>query len=266
MNELPYSPWDLLPINNPKDEQPDKDYFYNNVVKYLIPDIVEMEANGIPISLDKVAELDEIVSKTLEEVKERLKNNPLVIKFLESKYIKVKKQKIENIKQKKKEITDFIVEFNIKNKIHRSYVINTYLDSIENSHMKMDEWSIKDTKKLNQIIASKFISDLLDSKEFKDNYHINEGMKKLASNKCEAYNKNKIEKKIETVQQEKSLPEFNPSSSSQLGEFFKFYEIESENITPAENPKWDRQELERVQRMLKIEIERKEILKENNNE
>ena len=68
------NPIDLLPVIRPLEDSnpPDGTYFYDNVIKYLIPDIIKMESNGIPINLDKVAEVQNTVDTVLEDVKNKL--------------------------------------------------------------------------------------------------------------------------------------------------------------------------------------------------
>ena len=90
-------PHNLLPIVRPLEDttQYDETYFYENVVKHLIPDIVQMEANGIPIDLSKVSVLEDkdergmLFWTTLEIIAHVLKHNPKA-RFL-----------MENVKMKK---------------------------------------------------------------------------------------------------------------------------------------------------------------------
>ena len=245
------NPLDLLPIQHPQEYAPeDPLYFYNNVVQPLIPDILRVEANGIPIDLEKVQELETQVSNILEEVHNKLRTNPMMLDFLKYEAEKLRKNKIEKLEDKKKTPEDFYKPFIISNKIHRTWVINLYLGANSKADMKMEEWSLKDVKKLNQVLASKFIQDLLD-KTLDPNHHIVvEAMKQLAEEKCRAYNKNRIDSKINTVKEDDLINAFNPSSPIQLQNFFKFYGIESENTTPTGNPKWDRSELLRIQKLL----------------
>lgn len=245
------NPLDLLPIQHPQDFAPeDPMFFYKNVVQPLIADILRVEANGIPIDLEKVKELELQVSNILAEVHNTLRTNTIMLDFLKAEAEKLRKGKIEKLEDKKKTSEDFFKPFVISNKIHRTYVVNLYLGSISKANMKMEEWSLKDVKKLNQILASKFIQDLLD-KNLDENHHIVvEAMKQLAQDKCDAYNKNRIESKIESLKDDDLINAFNPSSPIQLQNFFKFYGIESENTTPTGNPKWDRSELLRIQKLL----------------
>ena len=112
--------------------------------------------------------------------------------------------------------------------------------------------------KLNQIIASKFLSDLLENKILQDHYLVIEAMKQLAKDKCYVFNKNKIEAKIEDTKQSDMIMLFNPGSSTQTRAFFKFYSIPSDSTTPIGNDKWDRNELQRVQKLIKIMLDEKE--------
>ena len=77
-------PHNLLPIVRPLEDttQYDETYFYENVIQPLIKDIVQMEANGIPIDLTKVSVLEDTVTNVLDEVYKKLANNELMLKFL----------------------------------------------------------------------------------------------------------------------------------------------------------------------------------------
>ena len=79
-------PIDLLPIVRPLDSTnyPDETFFYQNVVCKLIPDIIRMETNGIPINLDKVSGVEETVNNALENVYSQIAKSPLMLKYLES--------------------------------------------------------------------------------------------------------------------------------------------------------------------------------------
>ena len=125
--------------------------------------------------------------------------------------------------------------------------------------MLLEEWSVKDVKKLNQIIASNFIDNLLNH-SIKDYMipTIDSAMYALATTKAEIYNKNRITSKIESLDEVKLIDKFNPGSSTQKQEFFKFYGIESDKETKAGNPQWDRDALEELQKLLKTMIEDKE--------
>ena len=253
-------PHNLLPIVRPLEDttQYDETYFYEKVVKHLIPDIVQMEANGIPIDLTKVSVLEDTVINVLDEVYKKLANNELMLKFLKTISTQYKKDKTEELEAKKKTPEDFIKPFNITNKVHRSYAVNTYLLSIDRKDMCMEEWSIKDLRKLNQILASNFLQALLDKTiNSSMGVYIISAMEALAKDKADIYNKNKIDTKIEQLQEQNIIHEFNPGSPIQKQNFFKFYGIESEKETKTGNPQWDRKELERLQKLINMMIDEK---------
>ena len=260
LNNSPTHPIDLLPIVRPLDSTnfPDETFFYQNVVCKLIPDIIRMETNGIPINLTKVSGVEETVNNALENVYTEIAKSPLMLKYLESENTAKRKVKELQLETKKKTTEDFLTDYNNKNKTHRSYLVNYYLTSINKEDMCMDEWSVKDLKKLNQIIPSKFLQDLIaNNLNSYMTQTINAAMLKLATDKAEAYNKNKIETKIEAVQTEQLVKAFNPGSSQQKQKFFTYYGIESENETASGNAKWDRKEIERLLKLLDNLIEEK---------
>lgn len=257
MEKLPH---DLLPIKRPLEDAnyPESTYFYKNVVSKLIPDIIRMEASGIPINLAKVADVEKTIDNVLEQVYTKLQNNSMMLTFLESVDNEYKANKTKVLESKKKTYEDFLKPFNIKNKTHKSYVVNAQLSLMGKSDMVLPEWSNKDLKKLNQIIASKFINDLLEGHIQEYMFPvINLAMEQLAKDKADAYNKNKVDTKIDEIKTTTSISTFNPGSSLQKQKFFAFYNIESEKETAAGSPQWDRKELERIQKLLAMLIEDK---------
>ena len=257
MSNLPH---DLLPITRPLEDSnsPNEVYFYNEVIQPLIKDIVQMEANGIPIDLDKVSELENVVVNVLDKVHKKLADNEVMLDFLKFVDVQYKKDKTKKLESKKKEPQDFIKPFDIKNTTHRTYVVNTYLITTGKTDMVMDKWSIKDLRKLNQILASKFISDLLAGNitDYMKAY-ISTAMYNLASVKADIFNENKINSKINQLEKQDLIHSFNPGSSLQKQMFFEYYGIESESETKAGNPQWDRAELLRLQSLLKTMIDEK---------
>ena len=257
---LPYSPHDLLPIDSPRNEphKDDKLYFYENVVKHLIPDMVRMEAAGIPIDLNKVAELEEVVTDVLDKVHEKLRNNNLMLRFLKEVSKGMKKQKTEKLEGKRKEMEEFLKPFDLKNTIHRTYLVNYYLSTRERQDCHLDKWSVIDMKKLLQIGHFPLVESLL-KKEIQPwmGTYIERSMWQLAQDKANAWNKNHVEAKVEALDEVDLIRAFNPGSAPQKQDFFAFYKIQSENTTKTGNPQWNREELERLHKLLKVLIEDK---------
>lgn len=249
------NPIDLLPVKTPlTDPSPPTEVdFYNNVVRHLIKDVIKMELNGIPISLHKVKELEDTVTKVLLDAAEKLKNNLLIQEFL-NKTIR-EKQGIE----KPKTYQDFLKSYNHKNKIHFSYVINHYLrGSNKGKGYTQEEWTKRDLKKLCQVYETTFLRNMLNSELTADNvtYIVLPAMQKLAQEKADIYNTNRKEKLNREVQKELSKG-FNPSSSVQKEAFFKSLGIESESLTNKGQDQWNRKELEKLNSQLSLLIKSK---------
>ena len=255
-------PIDYLPIVRPLEDPnpvPDDMWFYENIVIKLLPDILRLEATGIPIDLSKVKKVEETVNNVLETVQTTLAENKLIKLFLNVRYSDKEKATIKQAESKHKSFEDFLKPFDPKNKIHRSFVINCYLHSIGRDDMTMEEWTKKDLKKLNQIIASKFISDLLaDSIKEYMKPTVDEAMLDLATQKAEAYNRNKLEARRERLAKEKSNLSFNPNSPQQKQQFFEMLGIDSENKTKAGSPQWDRKSLETLNKLLESMLEKEQ--------
>lgn len=253
------NPIDILPVDRPfeDDNPPDPIFFYKNVVIPLFKDVFELEEKGIPINLDKVADVKETVTNVLDNVRDILANNSIMTKFLEEQDRKLKGNKELELESKKKTYEDFIKPFNISDKVHRTRYINAYLNKIDKPEMVMDEWSIKDVKKLNLILASTVITGILNKEVLMQSLADDE-MIKLAKEKADIYNKSKIESKKNDIKSKRLIDAFNPGSAKQKREFFEFCEIESDSETKAGAAQWNRKELERVLKHLDILIEDKE--------
>lgn len=257
MDKLPY---DYLPIVRPLEDTnpvPDDMWFYENIASKLLYDIIVLESTGIPIDLTKVKKVEETVDDVLNRVQEVLSNNPLIKKYLSDRYSNKSDTVIKQVETKAKTAEDFLKPFDIKNKIHRSYVVNTYLKSIDKLDIIMEEWTKKDLKKLNQIIASKFISDLLvDNIQEYMMPIIDTAMRDLARDKADIYNKNKVEASKEKLAKMKENLVFNPSSPQQKQQFFSMLGIESDNQTKGGSPQWDRKSLEQLNKLLDTMLEK----------
>lgn len=255
-------PIDYLPIVRPLEDTspvPDDMWFYENIVIKLLPDIIRLEATGIPIDLTKVKKVEETVNNVLEDVQHTLANNKLIKLFLSIKYNDKERTTIRQTESKQKSFEDFLKPFDPKNKVHRSFVVNTYLHNINRDDMQVEEWSKKDLKKLNQIIASKFISDILyNNIQGYMEPILRQAMVDLATQKAEVYNSNRLEAKKERLAKERDNLSFNPNSPQQKQQFFEMLGIESEYKTKAGSPQWDRKSLETLNKLLESMLEKEQ--------
>ena len=253
------NPLDLLPIERPLESTepwPDDTYFYENVVIKLLPDVIKLETTGIPIDLSKVKEVEDTVNNVLRDIKDILKDNKFIQEYLASKYIHESDDALANLKTKT--TSDFLVPFDVKKKAHRSAVVNYWLKNNGHEDMVMDEWSIKDLRMCNQILASKFLTDLInkDIKGYMSNW-IEEAMQKFAEEKARIYNQSKFSSYQAKMEEKKNKLSFNPGSTLQKQEFFQMLGIESDSETAKGAPQWNRAALEQLNKYLDTLIESK---------
>jgi len=76
-----YSPHSLLPAPEARYDSPPADYFYENVAKHLIKDVIKLMNAGIHIDMHKVRQLEEELIGVLQTVEDRLNANPLILEF-----------------------------------------------------------------------------------------------------------------------------------------------------------------------------------------
>ena len=246
------NPIDKLPIQRPlEDSVPTNPaQFYYDVVQHLVPDILKIQENGIPIDLNKVQELDKQLDTILLKVEDTLANNPIILQFIQQMYKQLIERKIEDTQHKSRGVSFYLKEYNPKNKVHKAYVINYYLRSINREEMILPEWNKVDRTRLLQVISDKFLQDLCnDNIQEYMKITVNKAMEQLAKDKADIFNKNQQAKRIAKINQT-PLPKFNPASSTQKQQLFAMLGIESENETASGNPQFDRKELERIQKWL----------------
>ena len=244
------NPIDLLPVTRPFDDPtpPDENYFYQNVVKNILPDIMNMEATGIPINLDKVKEIETITDNELLKVRQKLINNPIIKDFIEYKTNTYKKNNLvinKTIEDFKKEYVSCSVQI-------RTFIVNEYLKDHGLEKDQLDKWTIKDLKKYANMTANLFLTSLATNRLNTDaRAKIEMYMNRLAEEKLRIYELSKQEQ----VELKSKQIEFNPNSSLQKVELFRFLGIESESQTKGGQDQWNRDNLEKLQKKLALELE-----------
>lgn len=248
-------PIDLLPIEDPLTDKnpPDDLYFYENVIMPILPYVMEMEANGIPIDLTEVRKLEDLTEEVLSKVHQIIDTNPIIIDFLTEQSEDFR----NNAHAKTKIKEDYVVTFNRNNVIHRTFVVNEYLKSIHADKDCMDKWSIKDIAKYASITGSKFLEDIARNNILNPDTaaKIHFYMEVFAIQKANLYNekvKSRVEGKAKDIK-------FNPGSTKQKAMLFEFLGIKSEEETPKGQDKWDRDQLEILKKKLEMEIENETV-------
>ena len=248
------NPIDLLPVNTPfnDDKPPSEISFYKNVLKNLLPDVLDMQNEGIPIDLNKVKEIEELTSNIIEKVENDLSNNPIIQEYLNNVVYKNIDKELEG---KDRTYKDYLTKFCKDNSVLRSYVINYYLDTHGLSEDKLDNWKIKDIKQYGAIKDIELFRLIADKKQtsekLNENEFIQEAMMSLAEYKASLYNKT-LESKREL---QKQKYKFNPKSPTQIRNLMKYLGYESEGLTKKGQEQWNRDNLVKLKTLIEQELE-----------
>lgn len=261
---------DYLPIKNPLEYEPeDKDFFYTNIIKPLIEDIVTITNNGIPIDIDKIKILEQELETTLKEQNDILTNNFIIQKFIETKNSYIKNTKSDNVITKPFE--SFIVKFNKDKTIHINYLIDIIIDDLikqkilNNSYKRINKtnWTQKKLKDIYNLTNDTYIKLILEKdydNSLFETFKIT-AMLKLAEDKYKIELK-KVELKKEEINNKEQYNTFNSSSSVQIQELFEFIGLESKIKTATGNNSFNK---ETLKELLEIVDNRIYQLEEENN-
>lgn len=246
-----YSPHDLLPAPEPSTVHPPNGYFYEKVVRYLLPDAIRIMMNGIPIDLDKVHELEETVAVTLAEVEQTMKNNTLISEFQSLQHTKFKQCYINEKESKKRDFEYYLKPF-VHNKMeHRSYFMAEFIKDkpitppTDLLPTNVPKWPVRAVKQYLETYPS--LSRLISGEVTEENNTFaKEAMINLATDRSIIYNKT-YEFAIEGVDTNVEHPRFNPGSSDQKRQLFDWLKIDSEEFSKDTGlASWDRDQVERV--------------------
>jgi hypothetical protein len=241
---------DLFPIPHPMSYDPGREYFYNEVVKPMIEPILWVCNNGQHIDLDRVEKLAKELDKVLDTNTSNLQSNELVKQFISHTNKKVLEEKELAIRAKLKDIELFIEKFDHKNMTHRSYYMNIIASSntinyFPNSLLPNNElkWTVRDCQK----VDLPTVKNLLKGEPDED--IANKAINKLAYDKAVRFN-SKYLNKIKSLSEE-DLPPFNPNSSKQIKELFKWLGIETIEVSAQTGEaSWGRQVLAKLKEKL----------------
>jgi len=212
-----YSPHDQLPAPEPRTESPPKDYFYEHTAKHLIKDSVRIMANGLPIDLEKVSELEDEIVGMIAKVHSQLAENPIVKKFIQIKYKKLidkaTKERKDRLIARIKTPDHFLPkEFKHKNMDHRSYFMHLF--ARQQGFSEPTETTVtgvpKYTARLVKKLSSQYpvLTRLLEG-TLKNHPLIDEAMNLIAEHKCTIYNE-KLVPPLEPPSVD--IPVLNPGS------------------------------------------------------
>ena len=239
-------PKNLLPIPHPTTYDPGPNYFYENVVKHLIPDFIRIMNNGLTIDDKAVDELRGVLDKMLKSIAARLANNQVILDFQAQEYPKKFAEYKTKVTASCRTMEHFLKDYDPTNAVHRTYIVNNYLNSIEQLEHVHPKWSVKDTKLISEFLNDQFLVDIVNKKVSKKDPMAILAMESLALNKMSLWNKVRTDK-VADATQEKLLPPFNPGSSLQLRKLFEFLKIEPLKFSKdTGEPSWGREQIEEI--------------------
>lgn len=209
-------PWELLPLPHPKDFDPGPEYFYENFVHPMIPDMIRLMDTGLNIDQSAVSKLRTTVTDVLDSVTKRIGSNPVIRKRL-SQVVKVQKKEAQ---ESLRDVEFYLLPFNPTSALHRTWVINTQLIAIGHEDKVADNWLLAPLKKLNATINDPYILRFLLKVEMSNHEVTLAGMRALAEYKLGIYNKPRLIAG-------NAMPVFNPGSAKQKQELFSMLGMES---------------------------------------
>ena len=243
-----YSPFDLLPSPEPCTVLPPDGYFYDNVAKHLIKDTVRVMANGLPIDLDRVEELEVTLDATLATVQATLAQNPYIQHYVQSRHSKLVTDYIAERQTKVKLLKHFVKPFKYNDQTHRSYFMQIFAETQQISipvdllPTGIPKWPANTVKKLSA--SRPLLKKLLSGELPLTHPTISKAMTLLATHKCDLHNRKFL---AQIAKPDLELPPFNPGSSKQKQGLFELLNIKSEAVSKTTGePSWPRDQIERV--------------------
>jgi len=241
-------PHNLLPAPEPRKATYPADYFYENVAKHLIVDVVRIMDNGLHIDLDKVADLEVVLDEQLAKVQVDLANNPYVDQLNTqlnetylAKYIKDRQSKLRTSEY-------YLKPFKANDQVHRSYFMYLYAQQqnltqpTELLPTDVPKWPANTVKKL---ATTRPLLRKLLNKELTEAHPIAaKAMQLLAEHKADMYNTKYVN---QINNPDLDLQTFNPGSSKQKQQLFALIGIQSETMSKKTGlPSFDKKEIERI--------------------
>lgn len=244
------SPHDLLPAPEPCTVDPPPGYFYENVAKPLLKDTIRIMLNGIPIDLDKVRELEDVVTEVLERVDTTLANNQYMQQFMLLMYSNDKRNYIHEKQSKMRNYKYYLKPFKHNDMTHRSYFMQEFIKNktvlipSETLPTGVPKWTKKDVTQL--LPSYPALARLLEGFYTEgNNAFVRTAMRALATDRAAIYNQSYLNaiKNVDNI----PPPQFSPASSPQMKQLFDWLGLESEETSKKTGePSWSRAQIERI--------------------
>ena len=251
----------VFPIKDPTkpENTPTRREFYDNIIKTLQPSIIDITLQGIQLDPKAVKELTSTVDTILAEVEHTIANSPLIIAFQQKQLKLLKRAYIQEKHAGKREYQYYLKDYKNGDMTHRSYLVNTYLEEMEETIQLVlpsssallptgeIKWSVKEVKNLLDANPSLEFLQLIIGKAVGVTHKVAiKAMHKLAVKKASLYNI-KYDLDIHNVDTNVVMSPFNLNSPQQKGKFFEFLGIDAEEFSKDTGAaSWPRAQIERV--------------------
>ena len=250
-------PFQHLPFSLPSEHDPGPKFFYDNFVSKFMPDIIQIMYAGIYIDDAAVEDLRHTVTEVLKNVDALLLRNKLIQKYQEQKAKSNQKKHFKKYVDATKKPEEFYRDYNYSS-LHRTWLVNTYLDTIGCSADQREQWSVKDLKNYNIFKEDSVLVKIIDKSIAKHSDIVIASMKRLSKYKAKLYNKPRYDKANSKV----SVEPFNAGSAKQKQELFSMLNIEPLAHSEATGDgSWGRDNIEEIKRQTSLDkVDLHEIL------
>ena len=206
-----FTPMDLLPMPEPKSEDPPPGFFYHFVAKHLISTTIDVSLAGVPMDMSRVESLESTLDDVLQTVSDTLAANPIIHRYQSARYSHLKSSHDSEIRSKMKTASDYLKPFDHKSMDHRSYYMAIVLEDQPwivppptTIPTGIPKWTARDVKKANITIDDTTIQQ--------------QAVERWANDKAVMYNKAKDYLNKLAYNETDLLPPFNCSSPDQKHE------------------------------------------------
>jgi hypothetical protein len=241
INKEGLRPWSRLPFPKPCDLDVGPAYFYTNFIQPLVTDMIKLMCVGLHIDDEATESLRSTIDEVLSNVDALLLRNPIIQKYQAQRAIAAQKLHVTKSTESIRTVDYYIRDYDEKQLLHRTWVVNTYLISKGLKEDTKDSWKVNDLKKYNVYKTDVFIETLIDKSVSSSSSQLKAGMQALAKYKMDLWNRPRWDRSKETA----SLEPFNPGSATQLQELFKMLNIEPMEVSAKTgNASWGRKHIE----------------------
>ena len=230
-------PFEQLPLPAPKDYDPSPVWFYQNMCRHFIPDMIQMMNTGLHIDQEAVENLRNTVTDVLANVDAKLANNKLIQGFME--HIRPEAQDKHRQKATKslRTVEYYLKPFKDTAEV-RTWVLNTYLAEIGKQEDIRDNWTKKNLVTYSEYSNDPFLLRYASGTLTTDDEST--WAYRYAEHKVYLWNKVRLDKAEVPV----TLDPINLASTQQKQKLFAYLGVEPLSETKSGNASWSRKLVE----------------------